>query len=179
MKRSNIILTSAAALVALVAVSGIALMSYAQTTTDTTNTADTTSQAPCGQYGKTLTDEQKAEMEARRTEMEAERAAIRNAISQGFDAWVAAVKQYKGESAPILDEVTADNFNQYAEAQGYMDDAQDLMDKARTIMQEIGIDHPGMGMGKGMGGPGHGGRGGFGGQFGPGAPATDSTAATE
>lgn len=161
MNKSKIILSSAAALVALVAVSGIALMTYAST--NDTDTSSTNTPAPCGRPGDNLTAEQKAAMEARRTEMEANRTAIQTAIGQGYDAWVAAVKKYNGESAPILEDVTADNFSEYAEAQGYMDDAQELMQKARTIYDEIGVRHMGMGMGEGRGQGGPGRMGGFGG----------------
>lgn len=152
MKKNSLLLTGAAALVALVAVSSVAYMTYAQTNTDSNSTGT----PPCG---KNLTEEQKAQMEAKRTEMEANQTEINNAMSQGYDAWVTAVKKIMGESAQILKEVTADNFSKYVEAQGYVDQAKDLMEKARTIYDEIGIKGPGPGMGmeRGHGGfDGHG-----------------------
>lgn len=168
MKKSNIIVTGTAALVAIAAITGVAFSALAQRTTTSVNST-TANNAPGGRMGQwqNLTDEQKAEreaqMEAHRQEMETVRTAIKTAMSQGYQAWVTAVKKYNGETAQILDEVTADNFAKYVEASGYMEQARTYQEKARTILNEIGV-HDGMGKGMGMGGGR--GMGGFGGPHG-------------
>jgi len=85
-------------------------------------------------------------------QMEARRASMQTAINSGnYDTWVAAVKAQAGDQAPILSQVNADNFAQFAEAH-------QLMDQAREKLQAIGIDEGiGMGFGRGQGrGTGHG-----------------------
>jgi hypothetical protein len=69
-------------------------------------------------------------------------------MAQGYNAWVTAVKKIHGESAQILNQVTAANFTKYVEASGYMEQARTYSEKARTILDEIGVQG---GMGKGMG----------------------------
>jgi hypothetical protein len=149
MKKSNIIMAGSAALVALAAVTGVALSTYAQTNTvsSSSNSSTTQNSFKNGRYAN-LTDEQKAAMEARRQEMEAVQTTIKTAMSQGYDAWVAAVKKAYGDTAQILDGVTADNFAKYVEASGYMEQAKTYSQKARTILDEIGVQG---GLGSGMG----------------------------
>lgn len=157
MNKNTKCLTIGAIAVALVAVTGLAYGTYAQTT-------GTASQTRWGKL-QNLTDEQKTamqeKMEARKAEMDTARNAVKDAMNQGYDAWAAAVKKYYGESTDILEEVTADNFAKYKEAVGYQTEAQTLQEKARAILQEIGINGRGMmGKGMGMGGRGmHGGPG--------------------
>jgi hypothetical protein len=154
MKKSNIIMTSVAALVALVAVTGVAFMSYAQSNASTTPN----NFGPRENRWENLTTEQKAQMEADRTAREAEKAArqteMNTAIAQGYDAWAAWVKKNQGENAPILSKITTENFAKFAEANGYLE-------KARSIYQELGIEG-GFGPGMGLGGPGGGRHGGLG-----------------
>jgi hypothetical protein len=153
MKKSNIIMASAAALVSLVAISGVAFSTFAQTNagsaSDNTSTAQNNFK---GNRFANLTDAQKLEMqtqmEARQKTMETNQAEIKTAMAQGYDAWVAAVKKINGESAQILSQVTAENFAKYVEASGYMDQAKSYSEKARTILDEIGVQG---GMGGGMG----------------------------
>jgi Spy/CpxP family protein refolding chaperone len=153
MKKSSLLMTGSAALVALVAVVGLAFVSYAQNNTSTTQNSGTanTMQHRGDKMGKwqNLTDEEKEQMDAQRQEREAEMQAKRDkvvaALDQGYDAWVSAVKENMGENAPILDEVNADNFARYAEAQK-------LISQGRQIMDELGIregfgKHGRMGMG--------------------------------
>jgi hypothetical protein len=152
MKKSNIIMASAAALVALVAVGGVAFSTFAQTNADSSSNTSTTQNILKGDRFANLTDAQKLEMQtkmdAQKKAMEANQAEIKTAMSQGYDAWVAAVKKINGESAQILSQVTADNFAKYVEASGYMDQAKTYSEKARTILDEIGVQG---GMGEGMG----------------------------
>ena len=152
MKKKNIITASALSLATIALAAGFAFNAYAQT--GDTATANQAGNKTGRQFRmeNNLTDEQKAEMEAKRTEMEAKmeanRAAMQTAINSGnYDTWVAAVKAQMGEQAPILSQVTADNFSQFVEAHK-------LMEQAREKLQAIGVDE-GMGFGhgpeKGMG----------------------------
>ena len=142
MKQSKIILTVAAALVALVAVSGVVLYSHAQ---DEGEATDPTRPFMMGKFPN-LTDEQKAEMEAKREEFMAEREAARQkmsaAIGEGYGAWAQAVREARGDNDPILGQITADNFNRFTEGHEYME-------KARDIFSELGIERGMGGMGKG------------------------------
>jgi len=178
MKRNNIHMTAAAALVALTAVTGIGYMAFAQTATTTEN------QDIRDFVQSILTPEQKAQIEARigqeKAEVEARHTEMGNAIAQGYDAWVAVVVKYQGEDAPVLDEVTREEFPRFAEAHGYMDDARESMAMAQQIFEEIGVRGEGkMGMGKMMGGKGMGkmmgGQGGMHGGFMGDWNATDSS----
>lgn len=96
------------------------------------------------------------EREAERAERQAKIDAVKSAIASGdYTAWAAAEKALD-ENSPLLEKITADNFNRYVEATK-------LRDQAHAIMTELGIDRGegrGMGMGEGMGfGKMHGGRG--------------------
>ena len=137
MKKSNILLTGAAALVALIAVIGIAFSSFALD-----DTADTTADTPCGfkmHKWQNLSEEEqadlKAQWEAKRTDMEAKKEAVKAAIEAGdYDAWVEAV----GEDCPMLDKINEDNFSRFVEAHNYME-------QARVIFEELGIKKDGFG----------------------------------
>jgi len=98
----------------------------------------------------TLTDAQKAEMEANRTAMETKFAAVKTALSAGdYNAWVTAQTAIN-EDCPLLTKITVDNFSQYVQAYN-------LRTQADTIMQDLGVDGPGLGdFGFGMMGAGHG-----------------------
>ncbi len=130
-------MTGAAVLVALIAVAGIALSSFAQD-----NTADTTADTPCGfkmHKWQNLSEEEKAEMqaqmEAKRAEMQAKQEAVQAAITAGdYDAWVQAV----GEDSPMLEKINETSFSRYVEAHNYME-------QGRAIMEELGIEHGGFG----------------------------------
>lgn len=106
-----------------------------------------------------MTAEQKAAMEAKKTEMDVKINAIKAALTAGdYNAWVTAEKALNTNS-PILSKISADNFDKYVEANN-------LRLKAETIMKELGIS--GLGMGSGLGlGMDHG-RGGFGPEIGAG-----------
>lgn len=128
MKKSNLIITSAAALVALVAVTGIAASSYA---------FGGNFGIPGAGRGSVV-----AQNEEFRADMEAKRTAIDSAIEiNDYDAWAKAI----GENAPILEKINKDNFSKFAEAHN-------LMNQARDIMKELGVERgPMMGSGRGIG----------------------------
>jgi hypothetical protein len=154
MKKSNILMTGAAALVALVAVTGVAFMSFAHD-----DTSDTTADKPLCEFRmhkwQNLSEEEKAEleaqMEAKRAEMEAKQEAVQAALEAGdYQAWVQAV----GEDSPMLEKINESNFSRYVEANNYME-------QARGIFEELGITKGGFGK---FGG--HMGMRGFGGKLG-------------
>jgi hypothetical protein len=138
MKKSNILLTGAAALVALIAVNGIAFMSFAQD-----NTSDTDVDKPPCEFKmhkwQNLSEEEqadlKAQWEVKWEEMGAKKEAALAAIKAGdYNAWVQAV----GEDCPMLEKINEDNFSRYTEAHNYME-------QARAIFEELGIKKGGYG----------------------------------
>lgn len=135
MKKSSIIISSAAALVALIAVSGFAFGSFAadgDTTTD-----DTAFTRPCLMGGLSGENREQflASREEFRAEMDARRETVQAALRAGdYDAWVEAV----GEDAPILEQINRDNFNRFVEARQYME-------QGREIMEELGVEGRGFG----------------------------------
>jgi hypothetical protein len=144
MKESNKIIAMSAGAVALVAVAGLSLVSFAQVPGEGNGTGR--------MFGKSrLTgEEQRVWME----EKAAWREKVDAAMEQGYDAWAALIKEERGENAPILSEVTKDNFAAFQEAHGYMSDAHGLMEKARTTLEEAGIEKSfgiGFGAKKGFG----------------------------
>lgn len=153
MKKKNIITAGAMSLAAIALATGFAMSAYAQTPdVSTTDLGLKANRQFAFHQVNNLTDAQKAEMEVKRTEMDADReikrAAMQTAINSGnYDTWVTAVKTQMGEDAPILEKVTADNFAQFVEAH-------QLMTQAQEKLQAIGLDR-GMGMGEGFG-EGHG-----------------------
>lgn len=155
--RQSLIIASAAALVAIIGISGLAYNSFAADTDD--NKTFTVGEGRGYGQGRmlnpNLTDEEKAELETKRAEMEADRetrrAAMQTAIAGGYESWKAQVTEEFGADAPILETITASNFERYKEGHN-------LMEQGRTIMEELGVEGKGMG----MGGRGHakmGGRG--------------------
>lgn len=87
--------------------------------------------------------ERHAEMETRRTEMEAEREAIQNAIEAGDYATWASLVAEQNPDAPILEKITADNFSQLREMQ-------QLREQIRGIQDELGVGQFGFGPGGGV-----------------------------
>jgi hypothetical protein len=154
MKRSNIMITGAAAVVALVAVSGIALGAFAQSnTTDTQNTTGASGQMRMHKW-ENLSEADRAKLDAdftaRKAEMAAKRTELNDAMKNGYAAWVEAVKKNIGDTAPILSQVNESNFSKFVEGHN-------LMEQGRTILAGLGIERGifgkggGPGMGKGMG----------------------------
>ena len=119
----------------------------ANTATNTTETTNTKGNRPAlaGKNRPELTDEQKSEMEAKRSEMETKMTAVRAAVTAGdYNAWVKA-QQAIDEDCPLLTKITADNFSRYAEAQK-------LREQAMAIDKELGLEEMGRGgHGWGMG----------------------------
>ena len=166
--KSNIVITSAVTLAALTGAVGLGFSAYAQ---DDTGAADNTFFGPGMNRWENLTDEEKAEMEARRAEWEnltteeraalaeerqadreARREAMENALESGdYNTWVAAVKENVGEDAPILEKITADNFAEFVEAGGYMQRGREMMDELGVKGQEFGMGRGGQGMRPGGG----------------------------
>lgn len=151
MKKNNLLIPGAAALVALVAVGGIATSSFASD--ETTDTLDRPVKER--RFWNFLDDEQKeeiqAKMEAKKAEREVQREAVKAALESGdYDAWVDAIP----EDAPILEKITEDNFDRLVEMH-------ELKEDARAIAEELGLEKGDMGHRKGhsrMGGRGmHGG----------------------
>lgn len=149
MKKSNNNITKiSAAVVALVAVVGLSAATFAQNA-DTSNSSEKQ-----GRFEKfRLTEE---EREEKRAEREESREAIDAAMAEGYDTWAAEVVEQRGEDAPMLDQVTEENFSALVQAHAYMNDAHELMEKADTVLEEVGIERPGQGRKFGKGGK-HGG----------------------
>jgi len=83
--------------------------------------------------------ERHAEIGIKKAEMEEYRDAIAAAIEDGgFEKWQTLVSE-KNENSPLLEKITADNFDQFAEMH-------DLQNQAREIGDELGIGGPGVGM---------------------------------
>lgn len=153
MKKTNLIIPGTAALVALIAVAGMAAMSVSAAS-DSSSTATAKGNGRHMGEMRQLTDEEKATMEtereARRAEHEANMTAVNAAMASGdYNAWVTAV----GDDCPMLEKINADNFPQLVKAHG-------LMEEAKTIMEELGIED---GNGR-LGGHGKGGFGPMGGK---------------
>ena len=128
MKKSSIVISSAAALVAVIAVSGIAFSSFAADS----DTGDTELKRPFFMHG--LSDETreqiKVDKEIWMAEREAKREEVRAALETGdYNAWVQAV----GEDAPVLEKINADNFSRFVEAH-------ELREQAGSIMEELGFE---------------------------------------
>jgi len=109
---------------------------------------------PRGEEGERpvpLSDDTRGKRPELTEEMETHRAAAEAAIAAGdYTAWVAAM----GDS-PIVEQVTAAEFPRYMQMWNLMNQARDLTDQARTIGEEIGLEHAGFG-GYGQPGPGRG-----------------------
>lgn len=136
MKKEKTIMAGAAALVALVAVTGMAMSSFASDS-DVNNESCFSHKGLM--FNKNLTDEEKEEMKASFEEMKDEREAQReltqNAIEAGdYNAWLATIP----ENAPIREKINADNFSRLVEAHN-------LREQARIMMEELGIERGDMG----------------------------------
>lgn len=150
MKKTHIMITSAAALVALVAVTGIAISVFAQ---DLTGTMERPFRM---RFWEDLSENTQAEIQslfqAKQEERQAKGEKINEALNQGYDAWAAAITEIMGENCPLLEQVTEENFEKFRTAHNYMEQAQDIFEE---IGIERGFGHGGMrgmrGEMKGMG----------------------------
>jgi len=133
MKKTNLIIVSAAALVALIGVVGIAVSSYAQGGMFSGREKEFKMK-----FEKNLSEDQIAELKAnwqtKQAEIEAKQAEIKTALSNGYEAWVAAIKENMGEDAPILEKINEGNFAKFVEAHSYMEQAGD-------IFTELGLEY--------------------------------------
>lgn len=134
MKNNNLMITGVASLVALVAVAGVAMSTFASESETNDNNYGFRANKPMHRY---MSDEDKAEREAkieeRKAEMEAKHEAVVAALEAGdYNAWVEAV----GEDSPILEKITVDNFSRFVEVHN-------LRAEAKTIMEELGIEKEG------------------------------------
>ena len=134
MKKTSIILASAAVAIAVIGAIGYSAASFA---------SEDSQPAGFGQRFENLSDEQKADMEAHRTEMEAKHEATQAALAAGdYEAWLASLP----ENCPMREKITAENFPRLVEAH-------QNLDAAKAIFEELGIEK-GFGMmggGKGQG----------------------------
>lgn len=140
MKKQDLFIKGAAALVALVAVAGIAGTSFAS---NSNSVSDSDDPRGWGQKMSGMTEEERTEW---RENMEAKRAEAREALEAGdYNAWLEAV----GDNCPMAEQINKDNFSQLQEAHN-------LRGQARGIMEELGIER-GRGHGRmiGHGGAGH------------------------
>lgn len=150
MKRENIVTFSAISLVALAAIAGFAYYSFAATTGKETGlNASSINQFGYGRHwqGNNLTSEQKAQLETNRAAAETKHEAVEKAVeANDYTGWVAAITQINA-NAPILEKINAENFAKLVEAHTYRE-------KAQTILQELGLEGQGFGLGLGQGGKG-------------------------
>lgn len=129
--KNNLVISSAAALVALVAVTGLAISTFAAEPTSTDTNSTVTQK---GFFGRNLTDEQRADLQSerdvRRAQRQAEMEAVRAAIEAGdYNAWKNAVDT----DAPILTKINESNFSRLVEMHN-------LKDQANDIREELGIE---------------------------------------
>lgn len=137
----------AAAVVALVAVAGIATTSFAFPGNGMQNNEDLAEQ---GKNMVNISEEEREEWmenrEDRRAERGDHREAVEDAVESGnYEAWTEAVP----ESCPMAENINEDNFSKLIEAH-------EKREGARSIMEEIGVEK-----GAGQMGCSHGDRGGM------------------
>ncbi|MGE5425895.1 MAG: hypothetical protein ACM3PZ_02380 [Bacillota bacterium] len=151
MKKKNVFIASVFSLAAVIMAGGYALSARAF---DNNRSSD---RAPFGKFENSswyqgLTNDQKALLETIKTDqekqMQSQRTAMDNAIASGnYETWAAAVRQYMGDNAPILTQVTAASFATYADGYRLEQQSQDLMKQAQDKFSSIGLHDMGFGMG--------------------------------
>lgn len=141
MDKSKTIIPVAAALVALVGISGLAFRSFAADSTTVANATNGEAVSGCpmrGGFGRNLSAADKAAFEAKRAEMDAKMTAVNAALDAGdYNAWVKAMPT----GAPILTKINESNFPKFAEAHK-------LNEQARVIYKDLGVDKPERGFGR-------------------------------
>lgn len=140
MKKQDFFIKGAAALVALVAIAGIATTSFAS---NGNGMSDSENPRGWGQKMSGMTEEERSDW---REDMEARRTEAREALEAGdYDAWSEAV----GDNCPMAGQINEENFSQFKEAHN-------LRGQARGMMEELGVER-GQGHGRmmGHGGAGH------------------------
>lgn len=129
MKKNNLIITGVASLVALIAITGLAMSTFASEGV----AENDTSYRKMGAMQRNMSEEDRlaweAEREARRAEVEARQAERIAALeASDYDAWAEAI----GENSPMLDKINEDNFPSLVEAYS-------LREEARVIMEGLGV----------------------------------------
>jgi hypothetical protein len=147
MDKQNFLIKGAAALVALVAVAGIAGASFAFNG-NVSGSPDGVNRPAWGQKVNMTEEERNEWREARqerRAEAEERREAVMSALEAGdYDTWLEAV----GEDHPMTENINEDNFSRLVEAHN-------LRQEARGIMEELGVERgPGAGHRAGYSGRG-------------------------
>lgn len=130
------ILTLGAVMVALVAVVGVSIASYAASD----NNAEQNKMGPW---------QNSAEWQERHQLMQEKREAIESALANGdYNAWLEAV----GSDSLQAQEITAEEFPRLIDAYNLEKEAREKMEQARQIREELGLSFPGGRMGERMGG---------------------------
>ena len=147
--KSNTLFTASAIIAGAAVAFGATALTFAQApaTTASANPTAIEHNAPGWRHGgANLTDEQKAAMETKRAEMQANYDKIQAAITAGdYNAW----KALMPTDSPLLKLITADNFNKFVQMHT-------LMDQAKAIGDELGLPgHHDFEMGDHMGFGGH------------------------
>ena len=132
MKKSNTIIAGSAALVALVAVTGLVVTSFAASGSET-------EYMPKRFFSRQLSDEERdewrAKMENRRVEFIERREAVKNALDAAdYTAFVQAIGD---TDCHLSGKINESNFSRLVEAH-------QLREQARNIMEELGIEREGV-----------------------------------
>lgn len=140
MKQKNLIIGGVAAIVALVAIGGVALSAFAAENGTTNNSVRS-------HFGRQMNGQGMGQRGERgllsQEELDAKKAAIDAAIKAGdYTAWVTAV----GSDCPMLGKINAGNFSTYVQAYN-------LREQARLLMEGLGVTQGEGGFGM-MGGRG-------------------------
>ena len=132
------VLIIGAVMVALVAVVGISIISYAAS-----DNLDNPDQKRFGPW------QDSEEWQERHQLMQEKHEAVLNALEAGdYQAWLEAV----GTDSPMAQAVSEDEFPHLLEAHNLMQEAKEKMDQARQIKEELGLPAPEGKMGGKMGG---------------------------
>lgn len=131
MKKKTII-SSAFALLALVAITGasIPVLAASNNGVNSTNSANHLRRG-LGVKNNNLTGQ--ANFEAKKIAREQGRTEIQSALkANDYQAWVLAEKKFHGENSPILTQVNSANFAKFVEAHNYLE-------KGRALLDEMGV----------------------------------------
>lgn len=131
MKNTNFLLTGAAALVALIAVAGIASFSFASNGDGQGPPAFAGNESHVSPMNQEEREEWRNTREERRSQFQEHREEARDALEEGdYQAWSEAV----GDSCPMADRVNEDNFSEFKR---YHDSRQET----HGTMRHMGPEH--------------------------------------
>jgi len=143
MKNKNT-LTVGAIAVALVAVIGLSAFSFAAEPADSSQ-ADDDQNIPCP-FAQKFKEGRGFMSEEKQAEMKAHQEAVKSALEAGdFQAYADAVA-----GTPMEEQVTEEEFPRLLEAHQLMQEGKAKFEQAKQIKDEIGLEMPGKGFGKGM-----------------------------